>query len=58
MEVLVYRAELAMVLHDPQTAVEMLARADRVVLSRDETDRAAASFATAADLAAALRKSA
>jgi hypothetical protein len=54
-EVLVYRAELAMVLHDPKTAAEMLARVDRVVLSADETERAAATFETAADLAAALR---
>jgi hypothetical protein len=54
-EVLVYRAELAMVLHDPKTAAELLARVDRVVLSADETERAAPAFENAADLAAALR---
>jgi hypothetical protein len=54
-EVLVYRAELAMALHDRETAAEMLARADRVVLSADEVERAAPAFETAADLAAALR---
>jgi hypothetical protein len=54
-EVLVYRAELAMVLHDEETATEMLARADRVGLNADETERAAPTFETAADLAAALR---
>ncbi|MET8121037.1 VOC family protein [Micromonospora sp. NPDC005291] len=54
-EVLVYRAELAMVLQDQETATEMLDRAARVVLSADETVRAAPSFGTAADLAAALR---
>jgi hypothetical protein len=54
-EVLVYRAELAMVLHDQETATEMLARADRVGLNADETERAAPTFETAADLAAALR---
>ncbi|MFJ6195083.1 hypothetical protein [Micromonospora sp. NPDC092111] len=54
-EVLVYRAELAMVLHDPETAAEMLARAERVVLREDETGRAAPAFENAAELAAALR---
>ncbi len=54
-EVLAYRAELAMVLHDPETAREMLARVDRVVLSADETERAATALDTTADLAAALR---
>ena len=54
-EALVYRAELAMALHDPQTAAQMLARVDRVVLSPDETQRAASAFETAADLAAAMR---
>ena len=53
-EVLVYRAELALTLHDPETAAQMLDRAGRVALSADETDRAAASFAVAADLAAAM----
>jgi hypothetical protein len=56
-EVLVYRAELAMVLHDHRTATEMLARADGVVLSADETERAAPAFATAADLAASIGSS-
>lgn len=54
-EVLVYRAELAMVLNDQDTATEMLARVDRVVLTADETARAAPAFDTAADLAAAMR---
>ncbi len=38
-EVLIYRAELAMVLHDPQTAAEMLARAQSVTLKDDESER-------------------
>ncbi len=54
-EVLVYRAELAMTLHDPRTAAELLARVDRVALSPDETEKAALALETAADLAAALR---
>ncbi|MET7962183.1 VOC family protein [Micromonospora zamorensis] len=54
-EVLVYRAELAMVLHDQETATEMLSRIDRVVLTADETARAASAFDTAADLVAAMR---
>jgi hypothetical protein len=54
-EVLVYRAELAMVLHDPKTAAEMLARAQSVTLTEDESDRAAPAFDNAAELAAALR---
>jgi hypothetical protein len=54
-EVLVYRAELAMVLHDPKTAAEMLARAQAVTLTEDEAERAAPAFDNAADLAAALR---
>ncbi|WP_285789760.1 VOC family protein [Micromonospora sp. NBRC 101691] len=53
-EVLVYRAEVAMVLNDPATAGEMLARVDRVVLSADEATRAAAAYEAATDLAAAL----
>lgn len=32
-EILVYRAELAMVLHEPETAAEMLARAQSVTLT-------------------------
>lgn len=54
-EVLVYRAELAMVLHDHETATEMLARVHRVTLSAEEAGRAAPTFETAADLAAAMR---
>ncbi|WP_433554038.1 VOC family protein [Micromonospora zamorensis] len=54
-EVLVYRAELAMVLHDQETATEMLSRVDRFVLTADETARAASAFDTAADLVAAMR---
>ncbi len=53
-EVLVYRAEVAMVLEDPATAVEMLARVGRVALSADEAARAAAAYEAATDLAAAL----
>ncbi|WBB53745.1 VOC family protein [Verrucosispora sp. WMMD573] len=54
-EVLVYRAELAMVLHDPTTAAEMLTRAKSVTLTEDEAERAASAFDNATDLAAALR---
>jgi hypothetical protein len=54
-EVLVYRAELAMVLHDPTTAAEMLARVRSVALSEDEAARAASAFDNAADLATGLR---
>jgi hypothetical protein len=54
-EVLVYRAELAMVLHDPKTAAEMLAHVQSVVLTEEETGRAASAFDNAAELAAALR---
>ncbi|GGM07812.1 MULTISPECIES: hypothetical protein [Micromonospora] len=53
-EVLVYRAEVAMVLNDPATAVEMLARVDHVALSADDATRAAAAYEAATDLAAAL----
>jgi hypothetical protein len=54
-EVLVYRAELAMVLQDRETATEMLARVEHIALNADETARAAPTFDIAADLAAALR---
>ena len=54
-EVLVYRAELAMALLDRDTASEMLARVEHVALDADETARAAPTFEIAADLAAALR---
>ena len=54
-EVLVYRAELAMALHDRETATEMLARVEHIALNADETERAAPTFEIAADLAAALR---
>ncbi|MFG2050023.1 VOC family protein [Micromonospora sp. NPDC048935] len=54
-EVLVYRAELAMVLRDQETARQLLARAEAVVLSADETRRAAPTFEAAADLSAAMR---
>ncbi|WP_431883218.1 VOC family protein [Micromonospora gifhornensis] len=53
-EVLVYRAEVAMALDDPATAAEMLARVDRVALSADDATRAAAAYEAAADLEAAL----
>jgi hypothetical protein len=54
-EVLVYRAELAMVLHDPKTAAEMLARAESVTLTELETSRVAPAFDNATELATALR---
>lgn len=54
-DVLVYRAELALVLHDPETATEMLARAHAVTLTEDESERAAPALDNAADLAAALQ---
>jgi hypothetical protein len=54
-EVLVYRAELAMALHDRETATRMLARVEHIALNADETGRAAPTFEIAADLAAALR---
>ena len=54
-EVLVYRAELAMVLNDPKTATDMLTRAEQIALDADQTSRAAPSFEAAADLAATLR---
>jgi hypothetical protein len=55
LEVLVYRAELAMTLHDRKTAAEVLARVDHLTLTADETERAAPTFEIAADLTAALR---
>nr|WP_221381882.1 VOC family protein [Actinoplanes polyasparticus] len=55
LEVLVYRAELAMALNDRETATEMLARVEHITLNADETARAAPNFEIAADLAAALR---
>ena len=55
LEVLVYRAELALGLNDQETATAMLARVEGVALTEDETRRAAPSFEAAADLAAALR---
>ncbi|MEV1071562.1 VOC family protein [Micromonospora parva] len=54
-EVLVYRAELAMVLHDPKTAAELLARARSITLTDDESERAAFAFDNAVELATALR---
>ena len=54
-EVLVYRAELAMVLHDRETATQMLARIEHIALNADQTERAAPTFEIAADLAWALR---
>lgn len=53
-EVLAYRAEVAMASGEPATAAEMLARIDRIALSPNETRRAAAAIETAADLTAAL----
>jgi hypothetical protein len=54
-EVLVYRAELAMALQDRETATEMLARVEHIALNADETARAAPTYEIAADLTAALR---
>ncbi|GAA1026298.1 hypothetical protein GCM10009557_03530 [Virgisporangium ochraceum] len=54
-EVLVYRAELATLLNDPQTGAGMLARARSVTLTADESARAAPAFENAAELDAALR---
>jgi hypothetical protein len=54
-EILVYRAELAMALDDRATATDMLARVEHIALDSDETARAAPTFEIAADLAAALR---
>jgi hypothetical protein len=54
-EVLVYRAELAMALHDRETARQILARVEQITLSTEQTERAAPAFESVADLAAALR---
>ena len=53
-EILVYRAEIALVLDDPATAQVMLARAGQVTLTPEQTTRAAQAFETTADLTAAL----
>ncbi|MET7707753.1 hypothetical protein [Micromonospora sp. NPDC005413] len=53
-EALAYRAEVAMVLHEPATAATMLDRIDRVALSTDETERATGALQGSADIAAAL----
>ncbi|OJF10993.1 VOC family protein [Couchioplanes caeruleus] len=53
-EVLAYRAEVAMALHEPATAAEMLARIDRVALSAEDTERAKAALQSAIDTAVAL----
>jgi hypothetical protein len=54
-EVLVYRAELAMTLDDRETATEILARVEHITLNAEQTARAAPTFEIAADLATALR---
>jgi hypothetical protein len=54
-EVLVYRAELAMVLNDTRTATAMLRRTEHIVLDAEQIGRAAPSVEAAADVAAALR---
>ncbi len=51
-EVLVYRAELALTLDDPDTAAGMLARAHGVELTAEQAERAAPALAAAAELAA------
>jgi hypothetical protein len=53
-EVLVYRAEVAMILQEPTTATEMLARIDQVGVSPDDSERAKEALRTVADIAAAL----
>jgi hypothetical protein len=53
-EVLVFRAEVAMALGDPGTAAGMLQRARTVPLTPEETARAAAARDNAADLESAL----
>jgi hypothetical protein len=53
-EALVYRAEVAMALHDSATVREMLARAHGVELKEDDQQRLAATLATAAELAATM----
>ncbi|MEU7902637.1 VOC family protein [Actinoplanes sp. NPDC049118] len=53
-EALVYRAELAMALRDPETAQEVLNRAGRVSLTPDARERLSASLAAAAELASTL----
>jgi hypothetical protein len=53
-EALVYRAEVAMALHDSATARRMLARADRIELTADARQRLAATLETAAELAATI----
>lgn len=55
MEVLLYRAELAVALNDPKTATDMLTRAKQIALDADQISRAAPSFEAAADLATAVR---
>src|SRR6187551_2680124 len=52
-EILVYRAELAIALDDRETATQMLARVEHIALNADETERAAPTFEIAADLTAA-----
>ena len=53
-EALVYRAEVAMVLEDPVTAREMLARVHRVELTADARRRLAATLETATELMATI----
>jgi hypothetical protein len=53
-EVLAYRAEMAMALHEPATAADMLARIDRVALGTGEAEQAKTALQSAADTAAAL----
>jgi len=53
-EALVYRAEVALVLHDPATARRVLAHAQRIELSAEARQRLAATLEAAADLAATI----
>ena len=56
LEVVVYRAELAMALDDRKTARGMLARAGEIELSAEDARRAGPVLENAADLAMALRE--
>jgi hypothetical protein len=53
-DVLAYRAEVAVTLHEPTIAADMLTRIDRVALSPEERRRATPALEAAADVAAAL----
>jgi hypothetical protein len=54
-EALVYRAEVAMVLHDPETARHKLTRAEGIDLAPDARRRLAGTLAAAVELSATAR---